>query len=207
DRFAPAWDGSGTYRAAHLIPGLLRQRARNAAYEVDWKFDDFLKAYEARRGRAPVVVVTGDHGEAVGEHRRIGPTADVSNAQIHVPMVILDPRRAPSRHTAVTSHVDVLPTLLSLLGDDHAPETYSDGVSMFAAPADRFVLATVGWEPRHAVIGRDLKATFFALDGALGGVTVTDPYDRQLPDGDARFAADAVRIVRSFRDPQPSRCR
>src|SRR5262245_28032974 len=90
DRFAPAWDGSGTYRAAHLIPGLLRQRARNAAYEVDWKFDDFLKAYEARRGRAPVVVVTGDHGEAFGEHRRIGHTSDVSNAQIHVPMVILD---------------------------------------------------------------------------------------------------------------------
>jgi membrane-anchored protein YejM (alkaline phosphatase superfamily) len=205
DRFSPAWDGSGTYRAAHLYPGLLRQRARNAAYEVDWKLDEFLKAYEARRGRAPLVIVTGDHGEAFGEHGRIGHTSDVSEAQIHVPMVILDPALPPSRQTAVTSHVDVLPTLLSRLGDAHAPERYSDGVSMFAAPPDRFVLATVGWEPRHAVIGRDLKATFFAFDAALGGVTVTDPCDRSLPDGDARFAADAPRILRAFRDPRPAR--
>ena len=204
DRFGPAWDGSGTYRAAHLIPELLRQRARNAAYEVDWKLEEFLAAYEARRGRAPVVFITGDHGEAFGEHGHIGHTSDVSEAQLYVPMVILDPAAPPSRQAAVTSHVDVLPTLLSLLGDTHAPATYSDGVPMFAAPADRYVLATVGWEPRHAVIGRNLKATFFAFDAALGGVTVTDPSDRPLPDGDARFAAEAPRILRAFRDAGPA---
>ena len=73
---------------------------------------------------------------------------------------------------------------------------------MFAAPADRFVLATVGWEPRYAVIGRNLKATFFAFDAAMGGVTVTDPFDRPLADGDARFSAEAGRILRAFRDPR-----
>src|SRR5262249_43055005 len=176
DRFGPAWDGSGTYRAAHLHPELLRTRARNAAYEVDWKLDEFLTAWETRRGRAPLLIVTGDHGEAFGEHGHIGHTPDVSAAQTPVPMEIVDPARPPGRQPAVTSHVDLLPTLLSLLGDEHPPASYSDGVSMFTAPADRYVLATVGWEPRHAVIGRDLKATFFALDGALGGVTVTDPY-------------------------------
>jgi len=204
DRFGPAWDGSGTYRAAHLIPELLRQRAHNAAYEVDWKLDEFLNAYEARRGRAAVVLITGDHGEAFGDNGHIGHTSDVSAAQLHVPMLILDPAAPPSRQAAVTSHVDVLPTLLSLLGDPHAAQTYSDGVPMFAAPADRYVLATVGWEPRHAVIGRDLKATFFAFDAALGGVTVTDPSDRALPDGEARFAADALRILRAFRDAGPA---
>ena len=203
DRFGPAWDGSGSYRAAHLYPELLRQRARNAAYEVDWKLDEVLTEWEARRGKAPLVIVTGDHGEAFGEHGHIGHTSDVSQAQLQVPMVILDPARPPSRQTAVTSHADVLPTLLTLLGDGHPPESYSDGVSMLAAPADRYVLATVGWEPRHAVIGGDLKATFYAFDAALGGLTVTDPLDRPLADGDARFAADAPRILRAFRDPRP----
>jgi len=203
DRFGPAWDGTGTYRAAHLYPELLRQRARNAAYEVDWKLDEFLTAWQARRGHVPLVIVTGDHGEAFGEHGHIGHTSDVSAAQTHVPMVIVDPARPPGRQAAVTSHVDVLPTLLSLLGDMHPPPSYTDGLSMFAAPADRFVLATVGWEPRYAVIGRDLKATFFAFDAGLGGITVTDPSDRPLADGDARLAADAAHILRAFREPRP----
>ena len=103
----------------------------------------------------------------------------------------------------MTSHIDVVPTLLSLLGDDHPPRSYSDGVSMFGVPADRFVLATVGWEPRYAVTGRDLKATFFAFDAGMGGVVVTDPFDRPLADGEARFSAEAARILRAFRDPRP----
>jgi membrane-anchored protein YejM (alkaline phosphatase superfamily) len=199
-RFAPCWDGSGTYRAAHLYPALVRERARNAAYEVDWKLDEFLHDYEAKRGRKPLVIVTGDHGEAFGERGRIGHTSNVTDAQIHVPMVILGDSRPPSRRQEVTSHIDVVPTLLSLLGDDRPSQTYSDGMSMFSAPPDRFVLATVGWEPRFAVIGRDLKVTFFAYDAALGGVEVTDPSDRPLSDGASRFSAQAPRILRAFRD-------
>jgi uncharacterized protein len=202
-RFAPCWDGTGSYRAAHLQPELVRTRARNAAYEVDWKLDEFLEEYEAKRGRKPLVIVTGDHGESFGEFGRIGHGSDISAAQLHVPMVVLDPSRPPGRRTEVTSHIDLVPTLFQMLGDTRPPSSYADGVSMFAAPADRFVLATVGWEPRHAVIGRDLKATFFAFDAAIGGVTITDPFDRPLADGGAQFGAKAGRILRAFREPRP----
>ena len=202
-RFSPSWDATGSYRAAHLQPGLVRARARNSAFEVDWKLDEFLDEYEAKRGRKPLVIITGDHGESFGEFGRIGHGSDVSSAQLHVPMVVLDETRPPSRREEVTSHIDVVPTLLSLLGDDHPPRSYSDGVSMFGVPADRFVLATVGWEPRYAVTGRDLKATFFAFDAGMGGVVVTDPFDRPLADGEARFSAEAARILRAFRDPRP----
>jgi hypothetical protein len=95
-----------------------------------------------------------------------------------------------------TSHVDVVPTIFSLLGDTHPPALHSDGVSMFEAPADRFVLSTVGWEPRYAVVGKDLKVTVYA---GLAGAQVTDPDDRPLPDGNARLAANAGRILRAMR--------
>ena len=202
-RFSPSWDGAGSYRAAHLEPGLVRTRARNAAFEVDWKLDEFLDEYEAKRGHKPLVIITGDHGESFGEFGRIGHGSDVSSAQLHVPMVVLDETRPPSRRQQVTSHVDVVPTLFSMLGDGQPPRNYSDGVSMFEAPSDRFVVATVGWDPRYAVIGRDLKATFFAFDAGMGGVAVTDPFDRPLADGDARFSAEAPRILRAFRDTRP----
>src|SRR5262249_4150266 len=162
----------------------------------------FLDEYTAKRGRPPVVIVTGDHGEAFGEFGRIGHTSDVSGAQIHVPMVVLDGSRPPSRRQEVTSHADVVPTLLWMLGDRHPAPSYADGLPMFEAPPDRFVLATVGWEPRYAVIGHDLKATFSAFDAATGGVSITDPWDRPLADGDARFGAEAGRILRAFRSPR-----
>jgi len=118
--------------------------------------------------------------------------------QIHVPMVVMGDGVPVGRRDAPTSHVDVVPTLFSLLGDRHPPELYSDGVSMFDAPQDRFVLASLGWEPRHAAIGKDLKVTFYGMDAGLGGVTLTDPFDRPLEDEEAAFSAAAPRILRIF---------
>jgi uncharacterized protein len=67
---------------------------------------------------------------------------------------------------------------------------------MFGAPADRFVTSTVGWEPQYAVIGKDLKVTMYA---GLGTAAITDPEDRPLPDGPARMARSAGRIMRALR--------
>ena len=108
-------------------------------------------------------------------------------------------------HDEPTSHSDVVPTLLALLGDDHPPSLYADGLSMFTAPPDRFVTSTVGWEPLYAAIGKDLKVTMYA---GVGTASITDPEDRPLPDGPARMARSAGRIMRALRGdaqdaPQP----
>jgi uncharacterized protein len=200
-RFAPVWEAGSTIEASRIAPELILRRARNAAYEVDWKLDDFLTWFAQRRGRAPLVVVTGDHGEEFREHGHIGHGSGVTNEQIHVPMVVLGDSVPRGRFEGVTSHIDVVPTLFALLGDRHEPRVYADGIPMYEATAGRFVLATVGWEPRWCAVGADLKATFFGLDAGFGGVTVTDPQDRPLPDGDARFAARAPEILRAFVRP------
>jgi hypothetical protein len=54
----------------------------------------------------------------------------------------------------------------------------------------------VGWEPRYAAIGADLKVTMYA---GLGTAQITDPDDRPLPDGPARMAASAGRILKALR--------
>jgi hypothetical protein len=54
----------------------------------------------------------------------------------------------------------------------------------------------VGWEPRNAAIGADLKVTVYA---GLGTAQITDPDDRPLPDGPARMAASAGRILKALR--------
>jgi membrane-anchored protein YejM (alkaline phosphatase superfamily) len=102
------------------------------------------------------------------------------------------------RRDAPTSHADVVPTLFALLGDGHPPALYSDGLSLFDARDDRFVLTTVGWDSRFAAIGKDLKVTFNGADAGLGGLGLTDPFDRPLADGEARFGAAAPRILKLF---------
>ena len=201
-RFAPVWEGGSSVKAARVAPELILRRARNAAYEVDWKLDDFLTWFAQRRGKAPLVMVTGDHGEEFREHGHIAHGSSVTNEQIHVPMVVLGEGVPRGRFEGVTSHVDVAPTLFGLLGDRHPPQAYADGISMYDVPAGRFVLSTVGWEPRYCAVGADLKVTFFGLDAGFGGVAVTDPQDRPLPDGDARFAARAPDILRAFVRPR-----
>jgi membrane-anchored protein YejM (alkaline phosphatase superfamily) len=200
-RFAPVWDAGSTIEASRIAPELILRRARNSAYEVDWKLDEFLTWFAQRRGKAPLVLVTGDHGEEFKEHGHIGHGSGVTNEQIHVPMVVLGDSVPRGRFEGVTSHIDLVPTLFALLGDRHEPQVYADGIPMYDAPAGRFVLATVGWEPRWCAVGTDLKASFYGLDAGFGGVTVTDPQDRPLPDGDARFAARAADILRAFVRP------
>ncbi|WP_373046751.1 sulfatase-like hydrolase/transferase [Vulgatibacter sp.] len=197
--FAPAWDGKGSMAAARVDPALLVARAKNAAREVDTKIEAFLQHWQATRGTRPTLIVTGDHGEEFREHGRVGHSSDVTREQIHVPMVVIDEILEPGRIDRVTGHVDVVPTLFSLLGDEHDPSLFADGLPMHTAPADRYILATVGWEPRFALVGAELKVRFLGQDGGFGSVQVTDLFDRPLPDGEARFRAEAPRLIRTLR--------
>jgi len=65
-----------------------------------------------------VVVFTSDHGEICGSHgglRNKGPVAYEQN--VHVPMIIVHPNIKGGQTTqALTSHIDVLPTLVGLSG-------------------------------------------------------------------------------------------
>ncbi len=65
-----------------------------------------------------VVVFTSDHGELCGAHgglRNKGPVAYEQN--VHVPMIVVHPDGEKGQTTrALTSHIDVLPTLVGMTG-------------------------------------------------------------------------------------------
>lgn len=67
-----------------------------------------------------LIVVTGDHGEMLGDHGVWGKTT-LFDAAWRVPLILRDPRRPEGFGTAVrlpTQSVDVLPTILDWLGLD-----------------------------------------------------------------------------------------
>lgn len=64
-----------------------------------------------------IVVFIADHGEEFLDHGSVLHGYTLYQEQLHVPFFIHDPRRGQSRRIDdVTRHVDVLPTLLDLLG-------------------------------------------------------------------------------------------
>jgi len=198
--FSPAWDGAGDFKATASSGALVRNRARNAAHALDRSLEAFLSEFEARRG-PPLVVFTGDHGEEFREKGHLGHGSDVTREQLNTPAVWLGPGVPKGVFDAPTSHADVAPTLLALLGDTTPAARWSDGMDMFRAPEDRFVVATVGWEPRHAVIGKDLKVRMYA---GLGTAQITDPDDQPLADGPARLARNAGKILKALRGEPPA---
>ncbi|MFP2929337.1 sulfatase-like hydrolase/transferase, partial [Pyxidicoccus sp. 3LG] len=194
--FTPAWDGKGGLATARVPAEHLKSRAWNAAYEVDTKVEALLSRIESVRGRKPLVIFTGDHGEEFREHGRVGHASDVTEYQLHVPMLIFDERLPPGEVDAVTGHIDLVATLFDLLGDTHDPALLGDGIPMSRPDPERYLLTTIGWEPRYALISQKLKVRFGA---GLPGTEITDLQDRPLPDGQARFAAEAPRILRRLR--------
>jgi membrane-anchored protein YejM (alkaline phosphatase superfamily) len=199
--YLPEWDGGDALKATTTTGDRIENRSRNAAHKVDRVIDSFITNFQrARGGREPLVVFTGDHGEEFRQKGHIGHGSAVTSEQIHVPAIWFGPGVPKGVHDEPTSHSDVVPTLLSLLGDTHPSSLYADGMSMFDAPDDRFVCSTVGWEPHYAVIGKDLKVVMYA---GLGTAAITDPEDRPIPDGPIRMAKAAGRIMRALRGEGP----
>jgi choline-sulfatase len=82
-----------------------------------------------RRGRLDrtVVVVAGDHGESLGDHSERDHGVFVYESVLRVPLILRAPGVAPGRIGDVVRLVDVMPTVLDLLGVQR-PTT--DGVSL-----------------------------------------------------------------------------
>jgi arylsulfatase A-like enzyme len=78
-----------------------------------------VRLVRARRpaDRAPVIILTADHGEEFGEHGGRYHGTTVYEEQARVPLVIVGPRvKAGVRDDTVVQTIDLLPTALSALG-------------------------------------------------------------------------------------------
>lgn len=81
---------------------------------VDDQLARLLATLERGAGGDWVVVVTSDHGEALGQHGLSGH-GEIWREQLHVPLVVRVPGERPRRVATPLSLVDVLPTLAALV--------------------------------------------------------------------------------------------
>jgi len=76
------------------------------------------------------VIVTADHGEALGDHGAPYHSTDLYNSNLHVPLVIAGPGIRPQRVPEAVSGTDLVPTVLELAGFEPPAGAAIDGRSI-----------------------------------------------------------------------------
>jgi membrane-anchored protein YejM (alkaline phosphatase superfamily) len=110
----------------------IKNRYINSCNHLDSQFArviGYLRDHDLLKNT--VVILTGDHGEEFLENGRWGHNSMFHSQQIHTPLVVWVPGRAPAVYEHATSHIDWVPTLLPLLGVKNPPGDYAQGRSLF----------------------------------------------------------------------------
>lgn len=115
---------------------------------LDMRVGELLEELKRRRLLDhTIVIVTSDHGENLGDHAIFEHQFCVYETLVHVPLILRYPGRLPAgiRVTEPVSLVDVMPTLVELLGLEAptvqaASPGHSWVGSALAVPPDRAIL-------------------------------------------------------------------
>ncbi len=111
-----------------------------------------------------IMVFVGDHGQAFGQHSGVwGHNFGHYGETYRAPVVIYQPNLVPARRIdRLTSHVDILPTLLDLMGQPWSPE-FVQGESALRPPTRRYAFFMDGPTHHFGVIDRELNKVSVSL--------------------------------------------
>jgi tetratricopeptide (TPR) repeat protein len=157
---------------------------------------------------ATLVVVTSDHGEALGDHGELTHGLFAYEATLAVPMVVWGPGVEPARDDRLARHVDIFPTVLEAAGvDAPAPPGGNRPGRSLLAPApdpgetDSYFEALSsslnrGWAPLRGVIRAAHK---------LVALPLPELYDLSADPGESRnLVRERRRLATELADGLPA---
>lgn len=170
------------------VPGYLethheetRNRYLNSLLLTDELIARLIERAKARPDwKDAIVVITGDHGEEFWEHGNFEHSSAFNEEQAATPLLVRFPNMATGvTWSHVTSHYDIVPTILSAMGDARPIDTYSDGTRL-DDPAPRSLLQS-NWNV-YSLFDGEKRITYPA--GALNflrPIEVTDDHGQAFP--------------------------
>jgi len=114
-----------------IVP--IKNRYINSVHHLDMQFGrifDYLKQHQLLDNT--IVVLLGDHGEEFMEHGFWGHNSTFVDQQVRTPLVIYTPKMQALVSDQMTSHMDVVPTLMPLLGVTNPSSDYAIGYNLLA---------------------------------------------------------------------------
>ncbi len=123
-----AAEGAPTVPKYIFDNGKTERRHYVASYDGDIAFTDaqlgrLMSFVRASNADDTLVIVTADHGESMTDHDRYFCHGSLYDHDLHVPMVVWGPGLVQGgvRTAAISSHVDVVPTVLDYAGVGSLP--------------------------------------------------------------------------------------
>jgi membrane-anchored protein YejM (alkaline phosphatase superfamily) len=145
---------------------LLVNRYKNAVFYMDQLLGNYFEQLMTHQVLDnTLVIITSDHGFELGESgpANWGAGGNYSNVQMKVPLIMAWPGHANQQIHALTSHQDLVPTLLpELLGVTSPEADYSTGHSLLQPPSREWVISG---NNRHSVIFGQQEITLFDRQG------------------------------------------
>ena len=160
-----------------------------------------------------LLVVTGDHGEAFGEHGVLAHGGTVYDEETQVPLMIVNPKLFP-RETVVRNiaqQIDIAPTLIGLLG--YSSPQHWQGVDLFRTnrPRRAYLFSGQG-TASYGLVDGNFKYIYRVNERREELYDLTrDPYERDDLGRDAAYLAmvrrDHLRLEAwaSFQNPYLAR--
>ena len=172
---------------------------------------DFLRS--RRLEESTVVILTGDHGEALGEKGEDTHSYFAYNNTLHVPLFVRIPGRRPERSALNVCHADIFPTVCEALGLKPPPSLQGESLLAVLSAKGRKG-AEIYFESLTAYLNRD----WAPLRGMIRGdskfidLPIKEVYDLGKDFNEERNLAgsspvgrlkDALtRLIKRLRNPQ-----
>jgi Sulfatase len=175
----------------------ITNRYKNCLLEFDAWLHTLVKGLDMER---TILVVTGDHGEEFFETGRLGHCSYLNDAQTQVPCLIAIPGGKGSTFAELSSHADIMPTLMDVLGW-RTPPCYGQSILHGQRPRAAVVAQNnQNHRPTVWAVMTEGKKTIVEGRNTLEIIALLDSKDRKLPFGaDTRAWADNFAEVQRFR--------
>lgn len=160
--------------------GRIFNRYVNASHHLDSQIKRVLNfLIQEKLLNDTAVIITGDHGEEFMEKGHWGHNSEFVEEQSRVPLIIYVPGVKPEVVDTMTSHLDIAPTVMDLLGVKNPPEDYSLGFDLLGSQKRKFTVLT-DWT-RICLVNEKYKAVF-PYKGPLLGSIMTTKNDQRIND-------------------------
>lgn len=151
---------------------LIKNRYINSCNHLDSQIARVIKCLkDSELLDSTIVIIAGDHGEEFMENGRWGHNSNFTDEQTITPMVLWVPGSKPRTITSITSHLDIPPTMMKLLGVTNPPDDYCLGYDLLGDKIRSFTVIS-DWDCL-VYVDDNFKAVFPLKVYGFGNQSVT----------------------------------
>lgn len=181
--------------ATNPLPYL--NRYRNAVHFVDALVGQILKVLKVHQLlKNTIVIITADHGEEFNENHQNywGHASDYTRWQIHTPLIVYWPFKRPKVFNYLTSHYDLIPTLMQVLNCQNPVTDYSVG-KLLTERGSRFPLIVNSYID-YAIINQKRVTRIYPE----GNYIILNPNGKPIPNASLNIKSlkDTFNILNKF---------